>query len=436
MSYPTIYDVTYSYTGFQAALGDGSFPGTQLDADMAGLSDSIASIEAFIQQTFRSDGVLKAASLPGTDPILQYVDEAVAEATEIATTAATSASASATAAAGSATNAATSKTQAASSASAAQTARTGAETAQLAAAASAVAAALWDPASYYAKTDFKTDGTADAPVKYTTAGYLGAKSLLLDTVAVTDRHIGWLTDGKLRWRFSCDGTAEAGANAGSNFDFKAYKDDGSTLGTVLFAVRSSQIVTFVKSPLAPTPAPGDDSTKLATTEFVKAALAAQPSGGVPTGAVMGFDLDEPPAGWIVGNGAAVLRSDYPDLDATQYVGDAANATATAWYRCTNPASPSTSRSTTGAYLVTRDWRGVFPRFLDLGRGYDSGRVRGSYQADGIGSHAHSIPLDGGTGTFVIISTKTGTSTKTINTDAAGGSETRPKNVALLGCIKT
>ena len=131
MSYPTIYDVSYSYTGFQAALGDGSFPGTQLDADMAGLSDSVASINAFIQTAFRSDGVLKAASLPGTDPILQYVDEAAAaaaaEATEIATAAATSA--------------VTSETQAATSASAAQTARTGAETAQTAAAASATAAA-------------------------------------------------------------------------------------------------------------------------------------------------------------------------------------------------------------------------------------------------------------------------------------------------------
>ena len=94
MSYPTIYDVTYSYTGFQAALGDGSFPGTQLDADMAGLSDSIASIKAFIQTAFRSDGVLKAVSLPGTDPILQYVDEAAtAAAAEAAAAAAASSSA-------------------------------------------------------------------------------------------------------------------------------------------------------------------------------------------------------------------------------------------------------------------------------------------------------------------------------------------------------
>lgn len=163
MSYPTIYDVTYSYTGFQAALGDGSFPGTQLDADMAGLSDSVASINAFIQTAFRSDGVLKAASLPGTDHILQYVDEAAAvaaaEATEIATTAATSASASATAAAGAATSAATSETQAASSASAAQTARTGAETAQTAAVAAQTAAEIARTGAETARTGAETART-------------------------------------------------------------------------------------------------------------------------------------------------------------------------------------------------------------------------------------------------------------------------------------
>ena len=61
--------------------------------------------------------------------------------------------------------------------------------------------------------------------------------------------------------------------------------------------------------------------------------------GVPTGAVMGFDLTSPPDGWIVGDGAAINRHAYADLDAVKYCGDALNATATAWYRCTDPASP-------------------------------------------------------------------------------------------------
>ncbi|MBS1164569.1 MAG: Phage Tail Collar Domain [Proteobacteria bacterium] len=162
--------------------------------------------------------------------------------------------------------------------------------------------------------------------------------------------------------------------------------------------------------------------------------------GVPTGAVMGFDLAAPPIGWIVGDGSAINRAAYSDLDAVKYCGDALNATATAWYRCTDPANPSTTRSVTGGYLVTRDLRGVFLRFLDGGRGLDSGRVLGSQQADMVGPHTHAMSTqltyakrisDGGTsnrvepdygGTKIDVLSNTGT-------------ETRPVNISLLGCIK-
>lgn len=59
MPYPTVYDVTYSYTGFQAAQGDDSFPGTQLDADLAGLQANIESLTAFMDDVIRSDGALQ-----------------------------------------------------------------------------------------------------------------------------------------------------------------------------------------------------------------------------------------------------------------------------------------------------------------------------------------------------------------------------------------
>jgi hypothetical protein len=59
MAYPTVYDVTYSYTGFQAAQGDDSFPGTQLDADLAGLQASLESLTAFMDDVIRSDGALQ-----------------------------------------------------------------------------------------------------------------------------------------------------------------------------------------------------------------------------------------------------------------------------------------------------------------------------------------------------------------------------------------
>lgn len=59
MAYPDIYDVTYSYTGFQQAQGDNAFPGTQVDADLAGLQDSLANYAAFVQGVMRSDGALR-----------------------------------------------------------------------------------------------------------------------------------------------------------------------------------------------------------------------------------------------------------------------------------------------------------------------------------------------------------------------------------------
>lgn len=58
MAYPTLYDVTYSYTGFQQAQGNNSFPGTQLDADLAGLEAGTESLATFVQGVMRSDGAL------------------------------------------------------------------------------------------------------------------------------------------------------------------------------------------------------------------------------------------------------------------------------------------------------------------------------------------------------------------------------------------
>ncbi len=60
MPYPPIYDVTYSYTGFQySQQGVSAFPGTQLDADLVGLKDSIAGVSIFMQGVVRSDGALQ-----------------------------------------------------------------------------------------------------------------------------------------------------------------------------------------------------------------------------------------------------------------------------------------------------------------------------------------------------------------------------------------
>ena len=68
MALPDKPQIDYSYTGFAAGLGDGSFPGTQLDNDLIGLVDAVSETIDFVGAVIRDDGqlqngVVKKASL-------------------------------------------------------------------------------------------------------------------------------------------------------------------------------------------------------------------------------------------------------------------------------------------------------------------------------------------------------------------------------------
>ncbi|MDR6600907.1 hypothetical protein J2732_001890 [Achromobacter deleyi] len=165
-----------------------------------------------------------------------------------------------------------------------------------------------------------------------------------------------------------------------------------------------------------------------------------------TGSVSYFATASAPAGWVKANGAAVSVSTYADLAGVLYVGNALNATAEFGYRCTSATSPGTTRSITGAYIVLPDLRGEFLRGWSDGRNVDAGRILGTTQAGMIESHDHDLPTstdaNGDRGTI-------NDSSFGINTpnneapiigfrayvDPTGGAETRPRNVALLACIK-
>lgn len=84
-----------------------------------------------------------------------------------------------------------------------------------------------------------------------------------------------------------------------------------------------------------------------------------------------------------------------------------------------------------------DLRGEFLRGADKGRGVDSGRVLGSKQSDELKEHVHPVEtyavdsigsavMNGGKGSgpYVIDGTR-----------PAGGNETRPRNIAMVACIK-
>ena len=158
----------------------------------------------------------------------------------------------------------------------------------------------------------------------------------------------------------------------------------------------------------------------------------------PSGMVMIFAGDTAPAGWLKANGAAVSRTVYANLFAaigTRYgAGDG--------YSTFN----------------LPDLRGEFARFWDDGRGVDAGRVLGSKQGDALQKHTHLIGTSSGEnlnnglpgiddkywqmggGNYA---PATGHIALTHDTGSDGygrvggrfAGETRPRNIALLACIK-
>ena len=149
-----------------------------------------------------------------------------------------------------------------------------------------------------------------------------------------------------------------------------------------------------------------------------AATITQVTQAAPPGSIMYFCGNTAPAGWIKANGAAVSRTTYAALYAA--IGTA--------YGAGNGSST----------FNVPDLRGEFVRGWDDSRGVDAGRILGSTQSDQLRSHTHggvpgyNIPVAGqANGNNV-------SGAYTVNpgqTQAAGGNETRPRNVALLACIK-
>ena len=83
-----------------------------------------------------------------------------------------------------------------------------------------------------------------------------------------------------------------------------------------------------------------------------------------------------------------------------------------------------------------DMRGEFIRGWDNGRGVDISRVIGSSQLDEFKSHQHDLsqgPLTGGSGNQNQYASwwKTGSLSRVGGTYDAGGSETRPRNIAFM-----
>lgn len=178
----------------------------------------------------------------------------------------------------------------------------------------------------------------------------------------------------------------------------------------------------------------------------------------PAGMIGTFAGSNAPTGWLKANGAQVAKEAYPALYAA--VGD-----------LYTPAGQSPSA---GSFFLP-DLRGMFPRFWDDGRGNDAGRTIGSNQGDQLAAHAHggrtseagdhahdssfgegnkytaaapygmsphrpgnrNAGASGGIDydNYAWQTSTDGRHAHDFTTGVTGGNETRPKNVALLACIK-
>jgi len=158
-----------------------------------------------------------------------------------------------------------------------------------------------------------------------------------------------------------------------------------------------------------------------------------------TGQVAYFAMAVPPTGWLICDGTAVSRTDYPNLFA---------AISTIWG----------SGDGVNTFNLP-DLRGEFIRGLDIGRGVDTGRVLGTRQSADVGPHTHDFKDvygfedDGASDWTDRNGNKNypypddqyfmydedadyGARYALGRTEPGGNTETRPRNVALLPCIKT
>lgn len=139
---------------------------------------------------------------------------------------------------------------------------------------------------------------------------------------------------------------------------------------------------------------------------------------VPTGIVAPFARNTAPSGWLECDGAAVSRTTYAALF---------TAIGTTW--------GAGDGSTT---FNVPDLRGEFVRGWDHGKGTDSGRSFASSQADDLKAHTHNVTHynSGGSGGVEGGAAGPGGTSGTQATSSTGGTETRPRNIALLYAVKT
>lgn len=142
---------------------------------------------------------------------------------------------------------------------------------------------------------------------------------------------------------------------------------------------------------------------------------------LPVGSIVAFPVDAPPPGFLELDNSVKSSATYPDLSA--YLGGKFNK----------------GDEGVGNFRLP-EARGEFLRGWDHGRGVDAGRTLGSYQTDQNKAHAHATSYELVTDTFAAGSVSRNFvqdygAQNNVQTNASGGTESRPRNVAVMWCIK-
>ncbi|MDT9633175.1 phage tail protein [Pseudomonas sp. JV449] len=142
---------------------------------------------------------------------------------------------------------------------------------------------------------------------------------------------------------------------------------------------------------------------------------------LPVGSMIAFPVNKVAPGFLELDGSVKSAAAYPDL--ATFLGGAFNK----------------GDEGAGNFRLPES-RAEFLRGWDHGRGIDAGRAIGSYQTDELKSHDHTVTNTGTQGTDQTLwlygdpgalpITNPG-----VRTNATGGTETRPRNLAVMWCIK-
>lgn len=148
--------------------------------------------------------------------------------------------------------------------------------------------------------------------------------------------------------------------------------------------------------------------------------------GSPVGSIVYFAASAAPVGWFECNGSILDKDTYIDL--FNVIGYTFGGS--------------------GNQFLLPDLRGEFLRGWDNGRGTDASRSFGSAQTDAFQGHWHQIYANAGAAAASINSSSNGVpslplptnfvrdaATDGVNGTPRTASETRPRNIALLPCIK-